>query len=116
MKITVERSGCSLGDQIVKADTFWTRLKGLIGKSTLQLGEGLWITNCKQVHMIGMKFPISVVFVDKNLIVVGIVNTLKVGSVSSYIRKANSVIELPNNVLERNDIQLGDTLVINRVV
>jgi uncharacterized membrane protein (UPF0127 family) len=40
----------------------WTRMKGLLGKSSLNPDQGLLLIPCNQIHMYFMQFPIEAVF------------------------------------------------------
>ncbi len=46
------------------ADTFGSRFLGLMGRKSLESGEGLLLRNCPQVHCCFMRFPIDVVYLD----------------------------------------------------
>src|ERR1035441_6455998 len=41
------------------------RSKGLLGRSRLAPGEGLWILPCEAVHTFFMQFPIDLVYLDR---------------------------------------------------
>lgn len=75
------------------ADTFESRLKGLLGRRSLDQGVGLIISPCNSVHCFFMKFSIDVAFIDKNNKVVKLIGNMKPGSVSPIISKAKFVIE-----------------------
>ena len=47
------------------ANTFGTRLRGLIGRR-LQPGEGLWLEPCSSIHMMFVPYAIDVVFVRRS--------------------------------------------------
>lgn len=61
---------------ILHANTFLTRLIGLIGKKQLAKNTALLITPCRSVHTIGMRFDICLICLDKNGIVVQVVERL----------------------------------------
>ena len=44
------------------ADSYWRRLRGLIGSKPLEPGEGLLIVPCNSVHSHFMGFPIDVLY------------------------------------------------------
>jgi uncharacterized membrane protein (UPF0127 family) len=44
--------------------TFMSRLRGLLGRSSLSASDALLILPCKSVHTVGMKFAIDVVYLD----------------------------------------------------
>jgi len=105
------RTGQIVGKKVFKAHSFWTRFRGLLGRSTLVPGEGLWIKPCQQVHMMGMKFPLSVWFLDKDGRVCAIIDDLRPWKISPHIRKAASTIEFPAGWGKATSTQLGDELV-----
>ncbi len=61
--------GQVLHSDVLIADSFFTRLRGLLGRAGLTEGEGLLIMRCREIHMWFMRFPIDAVFlrqVDRN--------------------------------------------------
>lgn len=56
----------SHGIRVVRANTFFKRLRGLLGRTSLPMNEGLLLEPCSAVHMMGMKFPIDIVFLSLN--------------------------------------------------
>jgi uncharacterized protein len=54
------------------ADRPWSRMRGLLGRDGLDEGEGLLIKPCGSVHTFFMRFPIDVVFLDRELSVVAV--------------------------------------------
>ena len=50
-----------LAERADLADSFLARVRGLLGRLTLALGEGLVIRPCNAVHTLGMAFPIDVI-------------------------------------------------------
>ncbi|WP_040906505.1 DUF192 domain-containing protein [Youngiibacter fragilis] len=84
---------CEVLDSVEVASTFVKRLKGLLGRDSLAIGNGLLIKPCNSVHCFFMKFPIDVAFVDKNNRVVRIIGNMKPGSISPIISSAHFVIE-----------------------
>ncbi len=100
-----------VGKWVWKADMFWTRFRGLLGRTSLAPGEGLWLKPCQQVHMMGMKFPLSVWFLDKSGQVCALIDDLRPRKISPRIRNAVSIIEFPEGWGKTTDTQLGDELV-----
>ncbi len=87
-----------------------TRLKGLLGQNSLPESEGLWILPCNHIHTWFMKFPIDVVFVDKNMKVVSLTESVPPFRFIWGGLRAKSVFELPGGHLKSRPIQLGDQL------
>lgn len=109
-----ERTGKLVGTKVIKADTFWLRLKGLLGKPGLEQGEGLWLIPCQQVHMMGMRFPLSVWFLDQEGFVCALTDELEPMRISPKIKNAVSVIEFPAGWARFNEIMVGDKLVMEQ--
>ena len=90
------------------ADTFYTRLIGLLRDKTLEYGDGLWIKPCNSIHSIGMKFKFDAIFLDKNLRVVHLVREMKPWRISKMVFSAHSVLELPAGLISQTVTELGD--------
>jgi uncharacterized membrane protein (UPF0127 family) len=63
--------------------------------------------------MFFMKYAIDVVFVDKDLRVVRLVEGLAPGKISPKVREAQSVIELPVGTIVRAGLAEGASLAID---
>jgi uncharacterized membrane protein (UPF0127 family) len=102
-----------LCEQCEVATSLWARTRGLMGRSTLGEGEGLWIVRCPSIHMFNMKFAIDAVFVTRDNIVTDIAAELARGK--TYVAhggagKPVAVIELPAGSAARNGTCIGDAL------
>jgi len=98
--------------QAEKADTPWSRLKGLLGRHAILPEEGLIITDCRSIHMMFMRFPIDVVFVDRYHMVIGVVKNIKPFRLSPYFLRASYVVEMYPGRIEKSLTQIGDQLLI----
>jgi uncharacterized membrane protein (UPF0127 family) len=112
VRLVVAGSGAVACERCRVADTPLTRLRGLLGRKSLPLGEGLLIRPAGAVHMFFMRFPIDVVFLDGDLGVVGVVEELKPWRAAGR-RGARSVLELAAGEVERRGIGVGDRLAID---
>ena len=112
MKAVNHTTGNVLADNVSIADNLLSRMKGLLGRSTLPSGEGLWIKPCMGVHTFGMKFPIDVVFLDREKRVVELVRVLRSNRMSRIYSKASSVLELPAGTIDATHTVPGDTIEI----
>lgn len=91
------------------ANTFFTRLVGLLGKTALAPDEALAIEPCSSVHTIGMRMSIDIIFVDR----VGIVK-----KISRNVRPfrfvgcsgCHTVIETAANCRHTEMLAVGDEL------
>jgi len=94
------------------ARSFIKRFFGLMGRKILPEGHAMVITPCNSIHMLFMRFPIDAVFIDKNGVVLHLVENIKPWRVSRIIGDARSVIELPVGSIRKSSSQIGDTLEI----
>ena len=88
-------TGQVLGNQVARADTFGRRLLGLMFRPRLGPGEGLWIEPCNAVHTHFMRFPIDVLFLDKQGQVVRVVPAMAPWKHTPLVKGATVVLELP---------------------
>jgi uncharacterized membrane protein (UPF0127 family) len=100
----------SLG--VAAADTTLARLKGLIGKLTLGLDDGLWIVPSRGIHTVGVLFPLDLVYLDEGHKVIHVVESFPTFRISPLITQAASVLELPTHTIYSSQTQPGDQLVI----
>ncbi len=110
-KFTVvnKASGCVLGQAIERADTSKTRREGLLKRSGLQKGEGLWIVPCEAIHTFFMRFEIDVVFLDRHKRAVKLIDRLRPWRLAMSWR-ARTVLELPPGTIIESGTQRGDQL------
>jgi protein-S-isoprenylcysteine O-methyltransferase Ste14 len=84
----------------------------LLGTRRLAVGDGLWLKPCRQVHMLGMRDPLDVVFLDDDLVVVRAICALAPGRISPRISGASSVLELPAGTVDRAGLAEGAQIAI----
>ena len=104
--------GLELAADLRCAKGFYARGKGLLGRSNLPTGEGLWILRCTSIHTFFMRFAIDVVFVDKNLIVKAIFQNVQPWRMTMPAWTASSVFELPAGTLARCPTEVGDQMYV----
>lgn len=104
--------------RVVIADTFWSRFLGLMGRSGLDAGEGLWLQGVNNIHMLFMRFAIDCAFlgpadVDGLRTIVAVRHRLPPWrGVVWYVRGATGVLELPGGTLVQTGTQVGDRLLL----
>ena len=98
-----------LADSVEVADHGATRRKGLLGRSGLADGEGLWIVPCESVHTFGMKFPIDLVYLDRKKKVKKVRSGVPPWRLSACL-SAHSVLELASGTISTTKTRPGDTL------
>jgi uncharacterized membrane protein (UPF0127 family) len=102
-----------LATKVRKADNFLTRLIGLLKRTHLGPEEALWLMPSKGIHTIGMKFPIDVVFLNRDHQVLGLMSGLVPYRVSAVHLRGYSVLELPNGTIKKSRTEIGDKLEIS---
>lgn len=118
--VTASQPSKPIASDLKTADSLFSRTKGLLGRKSLPEGEGLWIKRCNSIHTAFMKFPIDVLFVDKDLKVIHMYENLKPWRITRLHFRATSVIELPAGTLAsstqgKSESLLGQTLAVNQV-
>lgn len=50
-----------------RADRPWSRLRGLLARAPLRADgtEALWLVPCGSIHTLGMRYPLDLVFLDR---------------------------------------------------
>ena len=102
--------GTVLAERARRADTVWSRMRGLLGTSGLEPGAGLVIVPCNSVHMFWMRYPLDVVFASASGEVVGVEENLKPWRMSRVYWGARYAIELPVGVIAATGTCPGDDL------
>lgn len=101
--------GTMLALRLEAAHTGSSRRKGLLGRECLQPGEGLWIAPCESVHTFFMKFPIDLVYLDRNRQVKKVRDSVGPWRLSACLT-ARSVLELPAGTIRATQTEQGDTV------
>lgn len=96
----------------VLANTFRTRLFGLLGRKGLKEGSGLLIKPSSGVHTFGMSFPIDIVTLDRDYRVLGVFENTGPWTIRGLSLKTRSVLELPAGRIQECNIEPGDTLTL----
>jgi uncharacterized membrane protein (UPF0127 family) len=109
--ITVRRTGEKIASRALLADGHLSRLKGLLGKRRLDQGEALIIRPCWSIHTWFMRFPLDVLFVDKEGRVRKIVRAMGPWRLA-FSRGSADALEFEAGALDSTDLREGDDLVL----
>lgn len=101
-----------LATRVERADTFWSRLCGLMFRKQLEAQTGLLLEPCPQIHTCFMRFAIDVIFLDQQNRVVAVLENLKPWRMSKFYTTARRTLELPGGTLHGR-VQAGDELIFN---
>jgi len=109
MKCILQRTGENLATEVEIADTYFTRLKGLMLRKGLADGKTLLLDPCPQIHTCFMRFEIDAVFCDKKGVVLYVVEKMKPWRFSKFVRNARYTWEFNGGALQGR-VKKGDTI------
>lgn len=101
-----------MAENAILADTIFKRVKGLLGKRSLQDKEALIIKPCNSIHTFFMHFPIDALFIDKNNKVVKVISGLQPFRLSPVCIFSAYVIELASGTVSPDKVEAGDLILI----
>lgn len=115
-RVTVRRGGAgTLVARAQLADRPLSRVRGLLGRDGLADGDGLILAPCSSVHTCFMRFPIDVLFVDREGLVLRAFENVRPFRFVSGGRRAVRTVELPAGTIGRTGVVPGETLLMERV-
>ena len=92
------------------ANTFWSRLRGLLGAAPLEKEEGLILAGEKSIHTFFMSFPIDVIYVDKGYQVIRADTNMVPYRIGPFVGRSAYVLEMPVGTIAATATQVGDQL------
>lgn len=104
-KKTVVSDNCHFANTVLK------RMVGLLNRGQFGKGEGLLLDRCYGIHTFGMRFPIDVLFLDKDLRVIRAVKDLPPHR-TCVVKKSVYVLEVPIGALDASRTEAGDQIQI----
>jgi uncharacterized protein len=105
----IDADGRVVCDRCVVATRPLRRMRGLLGRRSLQPGEGILLKPAGSIHTFFMRFTIDAVFLDRDLTVVGVTPALRPWRVAGRLG-ADAVLELGEGEWSRRGIAVGDRL------
>ncbi len=82
----------------------------MLGRPAPVEGEGLLLAPCRGVHMFGMRYPLDVVFLDEDGVVVASFPALAPGKRTPLVNRAAFALELPAGTVAATGTAVGDPL------
>ena len=107
--VLVSQEGQVVCERCEVADGVFTRVRGLLGRKGLPSGHGLLIKPTWSVHTWFMRFPIDVVFLDRELRVLKVRKHMGPWRTATRFR-AKLVLELAAGECDRLRLEVGDRL------
>ena len=94
------------------ANSLWAQTVGLMGRKEIAPDGGLLIPHCNAIHTAFLRFPIDVIFLDKQLTAVRLIPDLSPWRMIGFVRGAKSVVELPAGSLRQKQIVVGQQFTV----
>lgn len=94
-------------DNIIIAETFYERLKGLMFTHK-NWQQGLLIKNCNSIHTCFMRYSINIICLDEKFKVIKIFNNLKPFRFLLPQKKIIHILEIPSNQVY--NINIGNSI------
>jgi uncharacterized protein len=101
--------GAVVCERCVVADRPLARMRGLLGRSGLAQDEGILLRPCSSIHTFFMRFPIDVVFCDRDLRVLSVADRVQPWRVRMQ-RRARVAVELAAGEASRRGVTPGARL------
>ncbi len=102
-----------LAQTVYIADTPIKRMKGLIGFKSLKTSEAMLIKPCNSIHTFFMRFPIDLLFIDKDNIIIKAMSDIKPYRFSPLYLFSRAVIELSSGTIRNTGTKEGDQISID---
>ncbi len=110
--MTVLCGGKALADKVKSASTLFGRFLGLMGRESLEEGEGLLLLRCSCIHTFFMKIPIDAVYLSADFTVLGF-ETLRPWKIGAIYKNTLHVLELREGAA---NVSKGDRLEIKGLI
>ena len=96
--------------EVVYADSYWLRLRGLMGRPAPGAAQALCIAPCSSVHMFFMRYALDIVYLNADSKVIKVVPELPPWRIS-LCRGARRVLEFRAGEVAALGLQVGDLCV-----
>ena len=100
-------TGAVVASVVAVADTRASRAVGLLNRTGLEPGEGLWIVPSRGIHTWWMRFPIDILALDERGVVIDQVANLRPWRIRLPRRGTAGVLELPVGTVTGTGTTLG---------
>lgn len=109
MKLINQTKNTVIAEEVAVASSLPSRVKGLLGRSSMKPGEALIITACSSIHTFFMGFTIDVLFVNKEDVIVAAAQDIRPFRMRAAL-SASYVVELPAGTITPTQCSPGDKI------
>lgn len=114
MELVDQQTHSNIATKIRTSYNFLTRLKGLMFVRDLAGDETMHIKPCHSVHTCFMRFPIDVVYVNEQLEVVAMEETMKPYRFGKSQPRAHSVFEFKAGTIQNKGVYVGQKFLLKQ--
>lgn len=100
-----------LGTSVKVADGWWSRTRGFLGRRPPAAGEGMLLSPCRGLHMIGVSFPLDAIFLSHAGVVVALHRAMQPGTRTPLYASAEYALELPAGTIDASGTREHDVIV-----
>lgn len=111
MQVINQSKGSVVASEVKQARSLWSRFMGLMGRRGLAEGHGLLLEPASSIHTFFMRFPIDLVFIDREGVVTKVAHGVRPFRMVMG-RRSRSVLELSAGAAAKADVEAGDVLAI----
>jgi uncharacterized membrane protein (UPF0127 family) len=104
--------GTVVASEADEARSFTAKLFGLMGKAGMADDAALIIYHTNWIHTFWMRFPLDLIYISREAIVVGLEPELAPNRIGKPFWRAQTVIELRAGAIAASRTQVGDSLQI----
>lgn len=112
MKCILARTCEELAEEVELAQTYFTRLKGLMFRKGLKNTKALLLEPCPQIHTCFMRFEIDAIFCDKSGRVLYVLENMRPWRFSKFVRGARFTLEFTGGHL-KGRVKKDDFILLN---
>jgi uncharacterized membrane protein (UPF0127 family) len=116
LKLINKTNNTIISENVMIADTFFKRLKGLMFTKELPEQSALHIKPCNEIHTFNMKYSIDVLYLDVNNNILAVDEDMRPCKIGKHVKKATSVVELPSGKIKKLSIQVGETVEFSKII
>jgi uncharacterized membrane protein (UPF0127 family) len=112
MEVWNKSVGVRLAWEVETAKSFWSRLRGWMGRRDFQAGAALVLTRCNVIHTFFLRQEIDVAFLDDEHRIVHLLHRVRPNQIAPNVPEATYAIEFPAGTLSATGTQLHDRVLL----
>jgi len=110
--VAVWRREERLFKRVAMAADFWRRFRGLMFYRELPRGiEGLALVSCNSAHTFWMRFPLDLIYLDREGVILRTAEGVKPNRIELVVRGGYFVLETVAGTVSRFQLSVGERLI-----